>query len=177
MDYTPQPGDIGLAKITGIVGKLIWAGQYIYGEGGPWTHAFVVLENGTLIEAEPGGARIVPISEYNKQITGFLSLPLTDEQRARIVELAKTYEGTPYSFLDYAAMFLYRLRIRLPGIRRRVESSGHLICSQLADKMEQDVNFQLFDDGRWNGYVSPGGLTKLGKKNGWLRTVNQIVLG
>jgi hypothetical protein len=62
----PQPGDIGLTSITGPVGRLIQIGQWLNGDGlGPYEHAFIVLPDDQLIEAEPGGAHVAPLSEYD----------------------------------------------------------------------------------------------------------------
>lgn len=56
-----EPGTIGLTLIEGIVGDLIEAGQFLNGEGLTRNeHAFTLLPGGMILEAEPGGARIVP---------------------------------------------------------------------------------------------------------------------
>lgn len=164
----PNPGDIGLYRIPGLVGKLIWAGQWLYGTGSHWTHAFIVLDDGQVIGARPGGAFIEPLNSYKKTDIIFMAVPRTDEQSRAIVTYAKALAGTPYSFLDYFAMFLHRFKINLPWVRNRIQSSKHLICSQLDDLSYQMSGVKLFDDGRWPGYVSPGALANLGKVNGWL---------
>jgi hypothetical protein len=46
----------------------------------------------------------------------------------------------------------------LPGLRGFVAASGHMICSQLADLLYQRLGVQIFTDGRWCGYVTPGSL-------------------
>jgi hypothetical protein len=72
-------------------------------------------------------------------------IPLTDEQRNLIVQSALAQEGTPYSFLDYVAIALYRLGIKHPGVANRVESSKHLICSQLVALDYEHAGIPLTD--------------------------------
>lgn len=130
----PQSGDFGLVSIKGGVGFLIRVGQFLNGDGfRDYEHAFVYVGDGKIVEAEPGGALISDLAEYDGRpiiwSTGLILL--TDEQRSLIVQSALAQEGTPYSFLDYLAIGLYRLGIKHPGVAKRVESSKHLICSQL----------------------------------------------
>jgi hypothetical protein len=68
---------------------------------------------------------------------------------------------TPYSELDYLAQAAHRLHIPSKHLKAYVESSGHLICSQLADRAASLGGWHLFDDGRWDGYVPPCDLYKL----------------
>lgn len=160
---TPQPGDIGLTSIQGPVGALIRVGQWLNGNGfAAYEHAFVVLPDDRLIEAMPGGARIRPLTEYDQRQVLYVSpTDLTDAQRTLIAETAQAHEGIGYSFLDYAALAAHRLHLPIPGLRRYVASTRHLICSQLADQAYADAGVPLFDDGRWPGYVTPGALFDL----------------
>lgn len=155
----PGPGDFGLVAITGRVGTLIRVLQWLNGDGwSGYQHAFVVLDDGTLLEAEPGGARVMPLSEYDGTDVTFSSWTLTDVQRADIVRIARSLVGTPYSALDYAALALHRFRIPAPWLRRYIASRGHLICSQLVDLVYHDAGVELFTDGRWPGFITPGDL-------------------
>jgi uncharacterized protein YycO len=156
----PQPGDIGLTSITGPVGKLIQVGQWLNGDGfAPWEHAFIVLPGDRLIEAEPGGARVAPLSEYDDRDVQYVSpAGLTDAQRKAVCDRALTHRGVPYSFLDYVALAAHRFRLPVPGLRSYIESTGHQICSQLCDRAYLDAGIHLFRDGRWPGYVTPMGL-------------------
>jgi uncharacterized protein YycO len=153
----PQPGDIGLTSITGPVGRLIKIGQWLNGDGfGAYQHAFVVLPGGLLIEAMPGGAIIAPLSKYDDRDVLYVSpAGLTDAQRKAICDCALKYRGVPYSFLDYFALAAHRFRIPVLGLRSYIRSTGHQICSQMADQAYLDAGQQLFDDGRWEGYVTP----------------------
>lgn len=131
---TPQPGDFGLVSITGGVGVLIRLGQWLNGDDFyNYEHAFIYIGNNQIVEAQPGGACITDLSYYSDRTiiwsTGLITLNAT--QRNNIVTRAMLQVGTPYSFLDYFAIALYRLGIKYPRIAKRVKDSGHLICSQL----------------------------------------------
>lgn len=159
----PQPGDIGLVKIQGRVGALIRFGQWLDGDGfEDFEHAFVYLGDGELVEAEPGGARIVPLTEYAGWniywSTG--KIPLTDEQRQAICTGGREMEGVPYSFLDYFALALHRFKLPIPFLKNYIKSTKHVICSQLCDLVYSNAHVQLFNDGRWEGFVTPGALYK-----------------
>jgi uncharacterized protein YycO len=159
------PGDFFVTSITGEVGRLISLGEWLCGARlGPWDHAGIYLGDGMLVEAEPGGARVGNIAEYEGRPLAWSTghIPLTDEQRTAIVSAARRSVGVPYSFADYAAIAAHRLH--LPGgpwLRRYVASSKHMICSQTVDAACQAAGVQLYDDGRWNGYVTPADLATL----------------
>lgn len=159
----PQPGDIGLTSVVGPVGWGIRLGQWLNGSGfGVYEHAFLVLDNGTLIEAQPGGARIVGLDEdAGRRVLYVAPDGLTDKQRAAICTAAQRYVGTKYSFLDYAAIAAHRFRLPIPWLRRYVASTRHQICSQLVDQCYQDADVHLFQDGRWPGWVTPADLYEL----------------
>ena len=159
----PRSGDIGLTSVRGPVGRLIQLGEALCGDGfSPYEHAFVVINAGELVEAQPGGAAVRPLAEYDDRRVEFVApAGLTDQQREAVCAAALRYVGVGYSFLDYAAIAAHRLHLPFPGLKRRVASSRHMICSQLVDQCYQDAGVQLFDDGRWPGYVVPADLARL----------------
>jgi hypothetical protein len=155
----PQPADFGLVAIRGWTGRLIKVLQWVNGDGWtPYQHVVVNLGDGTIIQAEPGGARIVPLSTYDNTNIVWSTWDLTDEQRTAIVVAARTFEGVPYSWLDYAALIARRLHLPIPGLREFIASTGHVICSQLGDWSWQLGKVQIFADHRWVGYCTPGSL-------------------
>jgi hypothetical protein len=156
----PQPGDIGLTQISGTAGRLIRLGQWLNGNGfADYQHAFLVLPDDRLLEAEPGGARIRPLSSYDDRSVLYVCPPeYPPAMRKDVCAAAERYVGVPYSFLDYAAIAVHRIHLPVPGLRRYVAATGHMICSQLVDRCYQDAGVHLFDDGRWSGYVTPGAL-------------------
>jgi len=158
---TPSPGDFGLVSIAGEVGKLIRFGQWLNGDGFlDFEHAFIYIGDNQIVEAEPGGALISDLSEYDGRPIMWSTdvVPLTQAQREVIVAAAKADVGTPYSFLDYLAIACYRLGLRHPGIAKRVISSKHLICSQLVAKDFALAGVALTD--REAYLVTPGKLEK-----------------
>ena len=173
---TPSPGDFGLVSIKGGVGFLIRIGQWLNGDGFlDYEHAFIYIGDGQIVEAEPGGAIISDLSEYDGRAimwsTGLV--PLTDVQRDSIVRAAIKQVGTPYSFLDYLAIGLYRLGIKHPGVAKRVEESEHLICSQLVAKDFNGAGVTLTDYPPY--LVTPGRLTNyLLQLKGYKKLASQV---
>lgn len=168
IESSPRPGDIGLTNVVGPVGWGIRVGQALLGAGTlPYEHAFLVLDRGELIEAQPGGAVVRPLSEYDgRHVLYVAPAGLTDEQRAGIVAAGRNLVDTPYSGLDYLALALHRFHIPAPGLRRYIADTGHLICSALCDVAYQRAGAQLFADGRWNGFVVPEDLYNLLARGG-----------
>ncbi|MEU2874722.1 hypothetical protein ABZ769_37075 [Streptomyces olivoreticuli] len=154
---SPAPGDIGLARMDGSTGTLIRIGQWLNGDGyGAYEHAFLVLLEGQLLEADPSGVRVRPLLDYAHTNVLYVCPPsLTQQQRQAICAAARRYIGVPYSFLDYAAIAAHRLHLPVPGLRGYIASTRHTICSQLVDQCYQDAGVRLFADGRWPGYVTP----------------------
>lgn len=190
----PEPGDLGLTWITGWTGFWVSIGQWLLGDGGRWpwsrirrakklireatgqkvefprgfpTHAFTVLPDGMVFEAQPGGAVIDSISRYDGRPVVYVHLPLTEYQRGITRVIAQSMVGTPYSFLDYLYLGLWRFGIRPDWLRDRVRDSGHMICSQACDKLAEIQGLNLFTDERLNQDVSPGDLFMLAESKGW----------
>ena len=167
MPIEPKPGDFGLAQISGVLGFAIKVGQLLNGDTSRYTHAFIVLDRYTVMEAQPGGARVASINLY-KNAAVFSGIPLSDEQRERVVAIARSLEFTPYGFWDYLALALTRLRIPSGWLRRRVADSGHMICSQLVDQVYTRAGIKLFTDGRLSQDVTPGDLANLLLERDWI---------
>jgi hypothetical protein len=158
---TPRAGDFGLVRINGYAGRLIRLGQALNGDGfSEFEHAVLHVGSDELIEAEPGGARIRPVSEYDGTNIVWSDWSLTGAARMSITTHGRTLAGVPYSALDYFALAAHRLHIPAPGLRDRVANSHHLICSQLVDEAYFAAGLTIFDDGRWSGYVTPGSLVR-----------------
>jgi hypothetical protein len=172
----PQIGDFGLVSIEGGVGKLIRLGQFLNGDGFyNYEHAFIYIGNGQIVEAEPGGARISQLDEYDGRSIMWSTdlVPLTNFQRNIVVETAVSQVGTPYSFLDYIAIALYRVGIRHPGISKYVLNSKHLICSQLVAQDYLAAGIVLTDYPPH--LVTPGRLTKyLLQLKGYKKLASQV---
>lgn len=160
----PLPGDFGLVHMGGDSGKLIHLGQWLNGDGfADFEHAFLFVGmGGTIVEAEPSGAKRAPF-HYGNVLWSTDKIPLTEEQRIIIVRTADKCVGTPYSAADYFAIAAKRLKLGplVPGLKNYVASSKHMICSQLVDYCYAQAGVHLFDDNRWPGYVTPGALAEL----------------
>lgn len=166
--YVPLPGDIGLTSISGWAGRGIRAGQWLVGDGfSRREHVVVYVGNGKIIEAEPGGALLSDLSRYDPAAVMWLRCP--QRYRQAVAVAARGYgpdpatgrRGVPYSWLDYDSVAAHRFHIPAPGLESYIRSSGHMICSQLADRAALDGGWHLFADGRWEGDVIPGDLGKL----------------
>jgi hypothetical protein len=169
LPYQPQPGDIGLVTMPGFVGRLIRLGQWLNGDGfSNYQHAYVVAGlsdedrrkgERMIVEAMPGGALLSPLSRYDSLGAVYLRCP--DGLRSAVAAVAESLVGTPYSPLDYLSLAAHRFHIPAPHLRAYIRSSGHMICSQLADSAADDGGWHLFDDGRWEGDVTPLDLYRL----------------
>jgi hypothetical protein len=155
-----EAGDIGFATIGGHLGAGVALGQAILRDECWFTHTWIALGDGSIVEAMPRGARRMWLHEESRQGPGFgwVKLPLTLGQRASVAEYALALIGTPYSFLDYASLALLHLKVPRALVAKRVTSSGHMICSQLVDHVLCKAGYHLFDDGRLSQDVTPGAL-------------------
>jgi len=175
--FNPQPGDFCLVSVQPwYVDWPIRVGEALNGDGfGRWvtdpngkkkregfSHAFTVIEKSQIVEAEPGGAIVSDLAKYRDAQRGgaFVSSTwnLTDEQRATICANALTQVGVGYSELDYFWLAAHRLHIPVPGLRQRIAFTGRKICSQEVDWIYTASDLHVFQDGRWEGDVTPMGL-------------------
>lgn len=119
-------------------------------------HAGIYVGNGTIIEARPSGAGTagVPTGAH------WSSLPLSDGDRAAIVDAAKSLVGTPYSWVDVVCIGLADLfGWHVPEfVRTRLNRRSRLMCSQLVDTAYLKAGIHLFSDGRIPGDVAPSDL-------------------
>lgn len=158
------PGDIFLAQISGFTGKLVRLGQAINGDPSFWTHAGLVLPDGYLFEAQPGGAVISHQNRYDGKPILMLHRPgVSDTQRAMMVTMAKGLKGSPYNWTTYFYLSAYRLHLPLTTrlLRSRVSKPGKMICSQAVDWISLQAGDHLFSDGRLPYDVTPGDLARL----------------
>lgn len=169
----PQPGDFVCVPISGPVGLGITIGQWLDGDRFQfYDHTEIYIgqadeagPNGYTVSMYPGGhgkrALPVPPAQLPGSLWSSGLIPLTPAQREGIVAWALAHQNISYSFLDYGALILHALHVPFPGLREYIKSTHHMICSwfTVADFAANGV--QLFNDGRWEGYVKPGDLAKL----------------
>lgn len=171
--HPPAPGTFGLTRIGGLLGVLISLGQWLIGDAARFSHAFVVLDDGTVMEAMPSGARPAPLADVlaRRPLAFSWAIPLTDAQRAAVVAQARALAGTRYGFSTYLHLALLRIGVRWRWLDRRIRASGSLICSQLVDEAYRRAGVQLFDDGRPAHEVTPGDLANALIERDWRITV------
>lgn len=172
----PLPGMIGLTQVHGQIGLGIRLGQWFNKNGFEnYEHSFLYLGGAanTILEAEPGGARFRSLNEYTSDsiywctniynlILHGSAIPSLIPSYAGYISMytaAEHYIGTPYSFLDYDALLMHRLHINVPGLKEYIATTDHMICSQMcADFYKKKLKTNIFTDGRWEGYITPGSL-------------------
>jgi hypothetical protein len=87
---------------------------------------------------------------------------LTDAQRAGIIAWCEAHPCVKYSFLDYGAIALRALRLPVPGLQKFISSTSRMMCSYYSDAAwNRGGGVHLFDDQRWEGYVTPWDLAAL----------------
>lgn len=181
----PEPGDLFVASAGGGLGVAIKAGEILDGDPvralawalsgrpspapgveEPWAyeHAGIYIGNHTIVQAQPGGADAVAVRDWQlgrKYVlwsTGVFDL--TTAQRNLITGAASRAAEThiPYSIADYLALTAHKLGLGTKALQDYIADSGHMICSQLDDWCYQQGSVQIFNDGRWNGFVTPADL-------------------
>jgi hypothetical protein len=137
------------------------------------SHAAVVVDSrfgyGCVMEALRGGATFTWLKAFGQiKKVGTGRLPLTDEQRDRVRYAAASLEHTPYGFLDLLSVGLLQYGITNRWLSARVRRQDRLICSQLVDELLRRIGFQVYDDARWPGDVTPGDLFWTAAERGWI---------
>lgn len=160
MLYLPKPGDIGLTSSRAWTGRIVRSLQALIDDDSFVTHTFLVLYDGYIIEAEPGGAKFNRLDKYPD--AQFTSVELTDTERHNICIEAIKMHGVGYNWLDYLALGLTHFNL-FPAdfVRRRVEASDKMICSQLCAEAYRRAGVELFPDRRLPMDVTPGDLGRL----------------
>lgn len=173
---TPVPGDFACIHTRGDVGTLITIGQFLNGtpDYSWWDHACIFVGGadvaspyGYVMGAQPSGARLDPLrqAQFTGKDADWLwssgKLKLTDDQRRAIVAQAIACKGIGYSWADYLALAAHRFHIPAPHLKNYIASSKSMICSTLVDFCYMNAGVKLFDDGRWQGDVTPADLASL----------------
>ena len=96
-----QPGDIGFARTTGIMGRLIRLGEWLKFRKSDYNHMFVVAEDGIhIIQATLRGvtdtALLTDVAPGGKYFT--MSAP-SEVDIAKLLEFCRAQVGSKYSFL------------------------------------------------------------------------------
>lgn len=153
---TPPPGSYGCVRTGGFYAWLIRVGTRSH-----FNHAFVVMEDGRIIEADPGGARWARLSDYGTDSMVFNTLDVTTEdQRRRIMDKAVALLGTPYGWTDIVRLSLRCLGLNWSWLTKRADEEKAMICSQLVAACGQ-AGGQAWLCGRsFPAEVTPGDLAR-----------------
>lgn len=123
----PAAGRYGVVKTSGWIPWIIRRATH-----SQFDHAFVTLEDGALVEAEPGGVRIGHLSEYYKcRIAINSGEDMTVDQRTQVVAAARAMVGKAYDDLAIAEDGLESLGWHWRWLLNRASSNGEVVCSQM----------------------------------------------
>ena len=135
MSAAPQPGDILLVhrldpfaiaiQVTQLAAGYLWPDARI----NHWQLVTAVGVDGrvSIVEAALGGVRERTITLRGP--VDFVRPNYTDVNAG--IAWAKTWNGTPYGFLDLPALLCTTLGWRPPWVRRVLERPSTIVCSQL----------------------------------------------
>lgn len=128
-----------------------------------YSHAFIVIDRvGTIVEAKPRGASYGNISEYSGMRMQTSTTVLTDEQRADIINAAKSFIGTPYGFMDIVYLGLYTQGVNWTWLLNKVRRLKNMICSELVAQSGDNAGVLAWRCGKpYAQEVTPGNLDEL----------------
>lgn len=131
-------------------------------------HAVIGISENWCVSAEPGGARLRPISGYADAYWSHFDL--TDTQQTAVVGFAKSHIGVPYGWFTDAAIGLsFLLHARTPRwVEDYLNSDRRFECAQLCDAAYVAAGIHLFKDGRPPGVVYPGSFEPIFRAHGWM---------
>src|SRR5260370_21593839 len=130
MTVQPEAGDLAVCGMGGAAGRLAAIGEWLCGDRfTQYQHALLCAGRNLIIEAEPGGARAVPMDKarYGGMLWSTGAVPLTGTQRTPICLAARGYIRTRYSWADYLAIAAHRLHLPAPGLRDFIADQSHQI--------------------------------------------------
>lgn len=134
MTSVPPPGSFGLTRIRGIKGLAVRAAQLITGDGSAYTHAFLVLDGGQIIEGEPGGAKVRSLAGYLHRQTTDRDVVFSDAPIQRAVAAVAAHplaHGRPNLEHELAA-YEWRLRDHVVTLARSMEHRPYSWLTYLA---------------------------------------------
>jgi YD repeat-containing protein len=155
MSYTPRPGDYGVVKTNGFIGRLIRLTTT-----SRWNHAVIYIGDGALVEARPTGVTFGKVDEYPVIAWNQHEYILTDEQRKIIVDYAVDQIDKPYGYLDIFVIFLRAFGLKLPPTKLWVSLARRqgFICSELVSEAYEHANYSLSK--KPDALVTPGDLAE-----------------
>lgn len=162
-DPAPPAGVYGCVQTRGFLPWLVrtvtrsWA-----------NHAFVVIDGGRIVEAEPGGVRIRDVSEYDRCRIEYNDVePMTADQRAMAAGFANNLIGEAYNWTAdginglVALGIRWRILGRIPHVRRSV------MCSELVAQAGREAGLDWLCGQNDPGQVTPAMLAVRINKQAW----------
>jgi hypothetical protein len=176
-----RPGDLGFGPIHGGAGLGVGLGQLLLSLAEPglvlrlkprewWRkrHVIVITEAvgadlryPLAVQAMPGGAEEIllrPETHWTKEWTYVRPAYGVPGQGHDVADAAQAFVGTPYDFVTYPAIPLYRAGLRTEKIKDIISGTDTMMCSRLADAALEAAGWNVFDDERMRGNVTPSEL-------------------
>ena len=124
-----------------------------------WNHCFIYIGDGNIVEANPTGVAISPVTKYPK-IAWNQHEEIADSQRTVISDFAKSRVGDPYSFGTIAGLVLRILGFKLFSqvLLKKLSTGRDYICSELVAECYEKSGYQLLDCPSY--LVTPGDLAE-----------------
>lgn len=134
----------------------------------PANHVVIAISPRLCIGAEPGGARIRRIDEFDDIV--WSRFQLKPRERHAIVTWVHHREGIKYSWLADIAIAVAKItKTKSPlWLERFLASDKEYECAQLAQCAYLHAGIDLFDGKYLPGEVYPGSFVPVFKENGWL---------
>lgn len=163
-------GQVVLVHMTGYVPAAIQTFQSLSDpENARWNHAAIMVNQTECVGAEPGGAKLRPVTAFTDRVIS--RIPYTLKQRAIAARFAKDRIDTPYAYADIAliAVALLTKQATPAWLQHELVDDQHWICSALADAAVTAAGIHLFKDHRPSAAVYPANLAFELHARGWLR--------
>lgn len=128
-------------------------------------YATGIITTPQAVQAMPGGAEEIELrnaTHWTDEWTFLRPAYALPGQAQDVADAAREYVirpgGTPYDFRTYGAIPLWRRGIHTKLIKDVISDTDTMMCSRLADAALRDAGWQVFDDGRLPGDVTPSEL-------------------
>ena len=124
-------------------------------------HAFLVVDDRTIIEANPDGVDTRPLDEYDHVAWSHRAIPLSAWQGTQVAGFARTRLGDAYNWPGIAALgFDHFLGWRPAWLDDRANQPTTWFCSQLVVAAYRFAGIDL-TPGKPDWTVSPGDLSEV----------------
>lgn len=129
-------------------------------------HVVVAVSETQVFSAEPGGARIRPMTDYPS--IDWSRFTLSDKQASAIVAAAKAKVGLPYNYAIYPPLLFQKLTgHKVDGwVAEWLSKRPNINCSQGVDDIYTAAGFHLFPN--ISEIVTPGDFERLFITRGFL---------